>query len=75
MTMRNLMIAMMILIVLGTVTVIVSAANRPTATVKIPYRTSTASVPTMRAVPAPVVILTEGSLHERSTAPGQSPDN
>lgn len=55
MTMRNLMIAMMILIVLvAALTAIVSAAKRPTVTVKIPYLTGTASAPTTRIVPAPV---------------------
>jgi hypothetical protein len=61
MTMRNLVIAMMILIVLAAAltvralnTSVVSAAIRPTVTVKIPYRTGTASRPTTRIVPAPV---------------------
>jgi hypothetical protein len=62
MTMRNLMIAMMILMVLAAAvtvkafnTSVVSAATRPTVTVKVPYRTRTASTPTTRIVPAAVV--------------------
>jgi hypothetical protein len=76
--MRNLMIAMMILIVLAAVTVIVSAANRPTVTVKIPYRAGTASAPTTRIVPAPGLD-PGGTLFARTAtrvlAPEQSPDN
>ena len=55
MTMRNLLIAMMILIVLAVAatvkalnTSVVAATTRPTVTVKIRYRTSTASKPTAR---------------------------
>jgi hypothetical protein len=54
---RNLMIAMMILIVLAaaiTVKALNMAVTRPTVTVKIPYRTGTASAGTTRIVPAPM---------------------
>jgi hypothetical protein len=52
---RNLMIAMMVLIVLAAVTVKAfnMATTRPPVTIKIPYRTSTAFAPTTRIVPVP----------------------
>jgi hypothetical protein len=59
MRMRNLMIAMMVLIALAAVTVKAYnlATTRPAVTIKIPYRTSTALAPTTRIVPtlAPAV--------------------
>jgi hypothetical protein len=66
---RNLMIAMMILVVLAaavTVKAFNMAATRPPVTIKIPYRTSTALAPTTRIAPAPTPAVEEsgGTLFE-----------
>jgi hypothetical protein len=59
---RNLMIAMMVLIVLAAVTVKAfnMAATRPPVTIKIPYRTGTALGPTTRIIPAPTPAVEPG---------------
>jgi hypothetical protein len=64
MRMRNLMIAMMVLILLAaavTVKAFNLAATRPTITIKIPYRTGTALAPTTRIVPAPAPAVNPGA--------------
>jgi hypothetical protein len=63
MRMRNLMIAMMVLIVLAAAVTVKAynlATTRPAVTIKIPYRTSTASVPTTRIVPALAPVVDRG---------------
>jgi hypothetical protein len=60
---RNLMIAMMVLIVLAaavTVKAFNMATTRPPVTIKIPYRTSTAFAPTTRIVPVPTPAVEPG---------------
>jgi hypothetical protein len=71
MRMRNLMIAMMVLIVLAAAVTVKAynlATTRPAVTIKIPYRTSTASAPTTRIVPTLAPAVDRGGTHFAATS-------